>query len=201
MEAEVCGASLYWSLTRRPLPSCLADYFSWPQVALTHHVCQLLLIRLARFGVKSYTTPGPSAKERFLSPLAARTEVCRAPALSNASHLRWALQAGLALALVNTPAPAIAATEIAPVNIGRIDLSPLAVTNRFFKHREDRTMKRGHAASCPRRAAVRAWARSLRPSETGWREPETWPLRRRYSRARSLSSGQSGSASKYAANA
>ena len=21
-------------------PSCLADYFTWPQVALTHHVCR-----------------------------------------------------------------------------------------------------------------------------------------------------------------
>jgi hypothetical protein len=45
-ELEVCGVALLgW-------PSCLAGYFTWPQVALTHHVFLKSVIRRATKAVK-----------------------------------------------------------------------------------------------------------------------------------------------------
>jgi hypothetical protein len=47
-ELEVCGV-----VRCRTRPSCLAGYFTWPQVALTHHVFRKCLYASRRAAVKS----------------------------------------------------------------------------------------------------------------------------------------------------
>src|SRR5688572_9842242 len=74
-------------------PSCLADYFPWPQVALTHHVFQLLLIRSAQlicqahYAASSYIHP-PQTALRELTPLAT---ISQAYGITNPGLLRMTL--------------------------------------------------------------------------------------------------------------
>src|SRR3982751_659619 len=107
-------AEVFWPcrLLLAGSPSCLADYFSWPQVALTHHVCHCCLYA-AQGRLSSLNRPATGRGLNSLAGLAARAKIGRAPALSNASNTRAASDARLALAVVDAPASIIASAEIA----------------------------------------------------------------------------------------
>ena len=57
-------------------PCCLADCFSWPQVALTHHVCQFRLYAAVKSAVKQHSGAShPHARDFLRHELTLRWEL------------------------------------------------------------------------------------------------------------------------------